>query len=266
MLAIGGWIALDIAGIVLTGGPRQQGDEFEQRVRNYLVETPQVLVESLQRVEQQQRAMQTDELGRIISARSDEIFNDPETPVGGNPEGDVNLVEFFDYNCPYCRGVASTLVEIEKGDPKLRFVYKEWPILGPNSEFAARAALASRSQRKYVAFHKGLMLASGLINESKVLKVAAQVGLDVERLKQDMEAPEIKAAIERNRELARALRITGTPSFVMATRCSEAPRMQRPSAGSSGRQERNDTERGGEVTEPMPRSGPRRFEEEEAGG
>ena len=217
VLAIGGWIALDIAGIVPTGGPRQQGDEFEQRVRYYLVENPQVLVESLQRVEQQQRAVQTDELGRIISARSDEIFNDPETPVGGNPEGDVNLVEFFDYNCPYCRRVAPTLVEVEKHDPKLRLVYKEWPILGPNSEFAARAALASRSQGKYVEFHKALMLASGLINKSKVLEVATEVGLDLERLKQDMEAPEIKAAIERNKQLAQVLRITGTPTFVIGS-------------------------------------------------
>jgi len=215
VLAIGGWIALDVAGLAPAGGTRDQGGAFEQRVRDYLVENPQVLVESLQRMEQQQRAAQTDEFGRIIAARSDEIFNDPETPIGGNPEGDVSLVEFFDYNCPYCRRVAPTLVEIEKRDPKLRLVYKEWPILGPNSELAARAALASRSQGKYLEFHKALMLASGLVNESKVLEVATNVGLDLEQLKQDMEAPEIKAAIERNKELAQALRVTGTPTFVI---------------------------------------------------
>ena len=96
-----------------------------------------------------------------------------------------------------------------------RIVYKEWPILGPNSEYAARAALASRNQGKYVAFHNALMLANGPANESKVVEVAAQVGLDVARLKQDMQSPEIAAAIERNMELARALRITGTPSFVI---------------------------------------------------
>src|SRR3546814_7249794 len=99
-------------------------------------------------MQERQRTAQTDEIGQIIAARSDEIFNDPATPVGGNPQGDVSLVEFFDYNCPYCRRVAPTLVEIEKDDPELRFVYKEWPILGPNSEFAARAELASRKQGK----------------------------------------------------------------------------------------------------------------------
>ena len=218
VLAIGGWIALDVAGLVPAGGPREQGGAFEQRVRDYLVENPQVLVELLQRMEQQQRAASGDEFGRIIAARSGEIFNDPETPVGGNPEGDVSLVEFFDYNCPYCRRVAPTLVEIEKNDAKLRLVYKEWPILGPNSDFAARAALASRSQGKYVEFHKALMLASGLVNESKVLETATKVGLDLERLKQDMEAPEIKAAIQRNKQLAQALRITGTPTFVIGDR------------------------------------------------
>src|SRR3546814_3115055 len=103
-------------------------------------------------MQERQRSAQLDEIGQIIAARSDEIFNDPASPVGGNPQGDVSLVEFFDYNCPYCRRVAPTLGEIEDSDPKLRVVYKEWPILGPNSEFAARAALASRSQGKYVAF------------------------------------------------------------------------------------------------------------------
>lgn len=215
MLAIGTWVALDVGGVVPTVGPRQRGSDFEQRVRDYLIENPRVLVESLQRLQEPQRAAQTDEITQIIAARSEEIFNDPATPVGGSAQGDVSLVEFFDYNCPYCRRVAPILAEIEKDDRKLRFVYKEWPILGPNSEFAARAALASRSQGKYAEFHKALMLGSGLVNESKVLEVATQVGLDVNRLKQDMEAPEITALIERNRELAQALRITGTPSFVI---------------------------------------------------
>jgi protein-disulfide isomerase len=214
ILAIGVWIALDVAGVV-PAGSSQQRDDFEQRVRDYLVENPQVLVESLPRMEERQRAAQGDEIGQIIAARSDEIFNDPASPVGGNPEGDVSLVEFFDYNCPYCRRIAPTLVEIESGDPKLRVVYKEWPILGPNSEFAARAALASRSQGKYGSFHEGLMETSGFVNESKVLEVATQVGLDVDRLKQDLEAPEIEELIERNRELAQALRISGTPSFIV---------------------------------------------------
>ena len=214
-LAIGAWMALDVSGIVSTEGSGRQRGDFEHRVRDYLIENPQILVESLQRMQARQRSAEIDEIGQIIAARSDEIFNDPASPVGGNPQGDVSLVEFFDYNCPYCRRVAPTLGEIEDSDPKLRVVYKEWPILGPNSEFAARAALASRSQGKYVAFHKALMLANGLVDESKVIEVAVAVGLDVEELRRDMAAPEIAALIERNRELAQALRITGTPSFVI---------------------------------------------------
>lgn len=166
-------------------------------------------------MQERERKAQTGEIAHIIATHCKEIFNDPATPVGGNPHGDVSPVEFFDYNCPYCRQVAPTLVELESSDSKLRFVYKEWPILGPNSEFAARAALASRKQGKYVEFHKGLILASGLVNESKVLEVASEVGLDVDLLKQEMEAPEISEVIERNRELAKVLRITGTQSFVI---------------------------------------------------
>ena len=215
ILAIGTWIALDRAGVISSGGLRQQAGDFDQRVREYLISNPQVLIESLQRMEERQRTAQTGEIEQIIAARSEEIFNDPATPIGGNLQGDVSLVEFFDYNCPYCRRVAPTLIEIEMGDPNLRVVYKEWPILGPNSEFAARAALAAQSQGKYLAFHKALMVASGVVDEAKVLEVAAAVGLEIERLKRDMKAPEIAAVIERNRELAGALRITGTPSFVI---------------------------------------------------
>src|SRR3546814_17678122 len=143
-------------------------------------------------MQERQLSAQLDEIGQIISARSDEIFNDPASPVVGNPQGDVSLVEFFDYNCPYCRRVAPTIGEIEDSDPKLRIVYKEWPILGPNSEFAARAALASRSQGKYFAFHEALMLANGLVDESKVIEVVVVGGLDGEDLILDM-------AIERAR-------------------------------------------------------------------
>jgi protein-disulfide isomerase len=107
------------------------------------------------------------------------------------------------------------LAKAESNDPKLRIVYKEFPILGPNSRFAANAALAAHRQGKYVVFHQALMQAKGIVDETKVLATAAAVGLDVERLKPDMEDPAIRAAIDRNLELARALRIDGTPAFVI---------------------------------------------------
>src|SRR4029453_16210905 len=132
--------------------------------------------------------------------------------------GDVTLVEFFDYNCPYCRKGAPPIVELEQSDRDLRLVYKEFPILGPGSQFAARAALASRKQRKYVRFHNALMQAKQQGTEETVIEIAHAVGLDTKRLKQDMQDPAIQDAITRNLQLANALGITGTPSFVIGER------------------------------------------------
>jgi protein-disulfide isomerase len=193
-------------------------DPFEQRVREYLLKNPEVIMEALQILQERQRAAEAENLKRTIAERSDEILNDPAAPVGGDPEGDVTLVEFFDYNCPYCRKVAPTVAEIIAADPDLRVVYKEFPILGPGSTFAARAALAAQQQRKYAPFHEALMGAGESVDEEQVLEIAEAVGLDTVRLKRDMESPAIQQAITRNLQLANALGITGTPSFVIGDR------------------------------------------------
>jgi protein-disulfide isomerase len=194
---------------------RMPADEFEMRVRDYLISNPEVIVESLQLLETRKRATAESQIKAALAAREEEILRDPDSPVGGNPGGDVTLVEFADYNCPYCRRVAPTLAEAEASDPELRVVYKEIPILGPDSVFAAKAALAARRQGKYVDFHRALMNVKGVAAEGLVFAIAAKVGLDVERLKADMEASSIQAAIDRNLALARALGINGTPSFVV---------------------------------------------------
>jgi protein-disulfide isomerase len=190
-------------------------DPFEQRVREYLLKNPEVIMEALQVLQERQRAAEAETAKRTIAEHSDDILNDPAAPVGGNPAGDVTLVEFFDYNCPYCRRVAPTVAELEETDPGLRLVYKEFPILGPASQFAARAALASRKQGKYVPFHNALMQAAEQVTEESVIEIAGTVGLDTEQLRADMRAPEIQEAIVRNLRLANALGITGTPSFVI---------------------------------------------------
>jgi protein-disulfide isomerase len=189
--------------------------DFDQRVRSYLLNNPEVIVESLRLLETRKRTSAEAEVNAALAAREAEILRDPDSPVGGNPDGDVTLVEFADYNCPYCRRVAPTIVEAEAADPQLRIVYKEIPILGPNSVFAAKAALAARQQGKYLDFHRTLMNVRGVAAEGLVLAMAKKVGLDVEKLKTDMEAPSIQAAIDRNLALARALGINGTPSFVI---------------------------------------------------
>ena len=146
---------------------------------------------------------------------ADEILNDPGSPVGWNRDGDVTIVEFFDYRCPYCRAVAPRLAQLKKEDRGIRYVYKEWPILGPASKVAARAALAAWKQGRYEEFHEALMTYPGQLTEKGVFKTAERVGIDVDRLRQDMEAPEIAQALARTQQLASALGITGTPAFVI---------------------------------------------------
>lgn len=199
----------------LDAATAKSGDGFERRVREYLLENPEVIVEAMQRLQARQRTAQQSGAQAILKTRSDEIFRDPASPVGGDLAGDVTLVEFFDYNCPYCRRVGKVMAAAESADPRLRIVYKEFPILGPNSLFAAKAALAAHKQGKYVDFHKALMGAQGVASEPTVLQVAKEIGLDVKRLQSDMKDPEIQSAIDRNIALARALHINGTPGFVV---------------------------------------------------
>ncbi|MEI2302190.1 DsbA family protein [Ensifer sp. MJa1] len=194
--------------------PLRDGTDFQLDLRSYLLANPEVIIESVNGMEARRQAAAENELTAIITQRHDEIFNDPGSPVGANPNGDVTLVEFFDYNCPYCRRAMPILDSLEREDKGLRLVFKEYPILGPGSVFAARAALASQKQAKYLAFHKAMMAYQGRITETSSLEVAAEVGIDVEQLKTDMQDPAIDAIIRRNLALAQALRIAGTPSFV----------------------------------------------------
>lgn len=190
-------------------------DEFDRRVRDYLMAHPDIIVQAVNQLEARQRANDETDAQKVLRGRADEIFRDTASPTSGNLSGDVTLVEFFDYNCPYCRRMAPVMTKAEEDDPQLRVVYKEFPILGPNSTFAAKAALAAHKQGQYVAFHRALYQVRGTVDSNKVMDVAATLGLDVARLKTDMEDPTIKAAIDKNLALALALRINGTPGFVI---------------------------------------------------
>ena len=150
-----------------------------------------------------------------IVARQDELLNDPASPVGGNPDGDVTLVEFFDYQCPYCKTIFPSIQALLAEDRNLRYVFKEFPILGRASVFAARAALAARRQGKYLEFHTALMPARGKLTETRVMRLAEKVGLDVDRLRRDMADGTVDATIRRNLELADGLGIFSTPVFII---------------------------------------------------
>jgi protein-disulfide isomerase len=216
--AIAAWVAFDpgfrSARTALFAAGMSQ-DEFDRRVHDYIVNNPEVIIQSVQALQARQQREALTDTQDALKARAEEIFRDPDSPVDGNVRGDVTLVEFFDYNCPYCRKMAPLLIEAEAADPDLRIVFKEFPILGPNSEFAAKAALAAHGQGRYVDFHHALMAVKGTVNEESVLSAAKDIGIDIDRLKAEMQDPAIQVSIERNLALAATLRINGTPGFVI---------------------------------------------------
>lgn len=192
-----------------------QEKAVERLVEQYILEHPEVVVRAMKRLEAKRRAEEQAAVEKEIMARAAELREDPSSPFAGAPEGDVVVVEFFDYRCGVCKRVLPVVLRLLEKDRKVKLVYKDWPILGPESVFAARAALASRHQGKYVAFHNEMMKARGGLDEAAVMEIARRVGLDIDRLRRDMEGPEIAHILKRNFELADALRLSGTPSFVI---------------------------------------------------
>jgi protein-disulfide isomerase len=218
-------IALLLAGGFLSGAfPRsiaaeeitaEQRKAIEGIIHDYLMKNPDVLIDALREAEAKANSDADTKAAQVLRDRRHEVFDDPATPVGGNPQGDVTVVEFFDYRCPYCKQVQPALQKLLDQDRKLRFVYKEFPVLGEQSDIAAHAALAARLQGRYEAFHNAMMAAKGQISEELVYRVAGSVGLDVDRLKRDMTDPEIERALSANRALAKALELRGTPGFII---------------------------------------------------
>lgn len=189
--------------------------ENPQFIRNYLLQNPEILLDVSNLLRAKQAEQQRLAREEALTAHRDRIERHPMTPVTGNPEGDVTVVEFFDYNCPYCKRVLAQMRELEKEDPDLRLVWKEFPILGPVSTFASRVAMAADRQGKYMEFHNAAMGGPRLVSEEQVLKIAAGVGLDMEQLRKDLADPAIEQYLNETIELANALGITGTPGFII---------------------------------------------------
>jgi protein-disulfide isomerase len=193
----------------------EQRKAIEAIIHDYLMQNPDVLIDALREAEAKASSDAEIKAAQVLRDRRHEVFDDPATPVGGNPQGDVTVVEFFDYRCPYCKQVHPAIQKLLDEDRKLRFVYKEFPVLGEQSDIAAHAALAARLQGKYEPFHNAMMAAKGQITEEAVYRIANSIGLDVDRLKHDMKDPEIDRALNANRSLAKALELRGTPGFVV---------------------------------------------------
>ncbi|MCC7167060.1 MAG: thioredoxin domain-containing protein [Rhodospirillales bacterium] len=193
----------------------KQAEAVKKLIRDFLVENPEAIVDALEAYQEKQRLAAEAEGKKAMAERKKDIYEDPASPVGGNPKGDVTLVEFFDYNCGYCKSAHDGVVKTIKDDGKVRLIYKEFPILGPASVVAARAALASVKQKKYSEYQDALMRLKGGLSEDAIFKTAQSVGLNVEQLKADMADKSIDEALAKTRDLARALGINGTPGFVI---------------------------------------------------
>jgi protein-disulfide isomerase len=196
----------------------KQREEIGTIVREYLLQNPDVLMEVSQELERRRQLAEEEQRKQALTANAAEIFRSQADLVAGNPQGSVTMVEFFDYNCAWCKkGVAEVLKLIDT-DKDLRFVLKEFPIFGEDSEYAARAGLASQAQGKYWPFHLAMLQHEGKVSKEAVDEIAAAQGLDMARLRADMDAPAIADTIVRNQALARTLAINGTPAFVVDTK------------------------------------------------
>jgi protein-disulfide isomerase len=196
-------------------GPAPDKAAIEKIVRDYLMANPEILIEMMAELKKRQEMTATESARKAIGQHAKDIFDDPDSPVGGNPKGTVTIVEFFDYHCGYCKQVQGPMQTLLKEDGNIRVVYKELPILRDESRTAALAALASVKQGKYEAFHNALMGTKAVLDKSRIMAIAKTVGLDTAKLEKDMEAPELAAALEKNMELARLLDVSGTPAFVI---------------------------------------------------
>lgn len=192
-----------------------QRKEMEAIIKDYLLANPDILREMGQLLEAKERLAEDEQRKGALVANADQIFRDGTDFVAGNPTGKVTMVEFFDYNCGWCKKGFPEVLSLIEEDKDLKFVMKEFPIFGGDSDYAAQAAVAANKQGKYWAMHVAMMSHEGKITKETVDELAAAQGLDMAQLKKDMESPETAGILERNRTLAQSLAINGTPAFII---------------------------------------------------
>lgn len=197
----------------------EQKAAIGQIIKEYLLANPEIMMDVQNALEARMETLQAERLKLALKESAAEIFRRPNAPTAGNPNGDVTVVEFFDYNCGYCKRAFTDIAKLVEKDPKVKVVFKELPILSKGSEEAARVALAARMQGKYWEAHRVLIALRGEVNEASALRAVEKMGgLDMAKLKKDMDAPEVKAEIETVRNLAQKMGINGTPHFLVGDR------------------------------------------------
>jgi protein-disulfide isomerase len=202
-------------GMLAAPGEALQEKEIVDVVRNYLTKNPEILVEMTTELDKRQAAEQAEKQQKVISDNAEAIFRSPLAFVAGNPDGDVSVVEFFDYNCGYCRRALPDVVKLVDNDKKVRLVLKELPIFGEDSEAASKAALAAHKQGKYFEMHQKLFTEPGKADKEKALRIAGELGLDVAQLEKDMADPDIQKSLDQAKDLAQKLGLQGTPLYLI---------------------------------------------------
>jgi protein-disulfide isomerase len=217
------FVALAIGAMPLPASAQSFSDaqksDIETIIKNYLVSHPEVLEEAMTELSKRQAAEDDKKHEASVAANADAIFNSPHGVVLGNKNGDVTFVEFFDYNCGYCKRAMGDMLDLLKNDTKLKVVLKEFPVLSPGSVEAAQVAIAVHMQdpggKKYLDFHQRLLGGRGPADRAHALAAAKDAGLDMARIEKDMQSPEVKATIEENMKLAESMGLNGTPSYVI---------------------------------------------------
>lgn len=196
----------------------QQVNDIQKIIHEYLIKNPQILVETSQALQKQTEQQQQKYAMTAIEKNKQQLFNDPVSPLAGNLNGNVTLIEFFDYQCGHCKAMSKIIQKLVKKNKNLRVVFKELPIFGDSSQFAAKVSLASARQNKYYMFHNALLRADNPLAHDKVFHVAKKVGLNVAKLKKDMNSPIIAQQLHDNFKLAQSLHLIGTPTFVISNK------------------------------------------------
>lgn len=189
--------------------------EIEALVRDYILQHPEIILESVAIMQAREEAQKSAAAKQALVDNRAPLERDPADPVLGNPDGDVTIVEFFDYQCGYCKTMMKPLLDLVQEDGNIRLILKEFPILGPESETAAVASLAAQRQGKYEIFHTALLGLRGRLSTEAIWQVALEAGLDIETLKKDMADPVLQQHIRKSYQLAQALEIQGTPAFTI---------------------------------------------------
>jgi protein-disulfide isomerase len=195
-----------------------QRKELEAIIKEYLLGNPEVLLEAQTVLEAKMDKIQAERMGVAIKENGAELYRSAASPIVGNAKGDVPVVEFFDYNCGYCKKAFLDLAKFMEKDKQVRVIMKEFPILAKGSEEAAKVALAAKLQGKYWEFHRAMLESQGQANEASALRTAEKLGLDMAKLKKDMASAEVKKEIDDTRALASKMGIQGTPHFIVGDR------------------------------------------------